>query len=52
MNNLENVVISGARQGIGKAVALKSGRCKIDVLHVYKTTNDEVTVSESFCAAF
>jgi NAD(P)-dependent dehydrogenase (short-subunit alcohol dehydrogenase family) len=52
MNDLDSVVISGAGQGIGKAVALELGRCGIDVLCVSETTNCEVTASESFCAAF
>jgi len=52
MNELDSVVISGAGPGIGKAVALEIGCCGIDVSCVSRTTNCEITVLESFCAAF
>ena len=52
MNELDRVVISGAGPGIGKAVALEIGCCGIDVSCVSRTTNCEITVLESFCAAF
>ncbi|MGD0743825.1 MAG: SDR family oxidoreductase [Verrucomicrobiota bacterium] len=46
MNDLDCVVVSGAGQGIGKAVALELGRCGVSVLCLSKTANCEVSALE------
>lgn len=46
MNNLDCVVVSGAGQGIGKAVAVELGRCGVDVLCLSKTANCELSAAE------
>ncbi|MGA2241503.1 MAG: SDR family NAD(P)-dependent oxidoreductase [Verrucomicrobiota bacterium] len=46
MNDLDIVVISGAGQGIGKAVALELGRCGVYVLCISRTKNCQATAAE------
>lgn len=46
MNKLDCVVITGAGQGIGKAIALDLGSRGIEMLCISRTANCEITTSE------
>jgi 3-oxoacyl-[acyl-carrier protein] reductase len=50
LNNLDCVVISGAGQGIGRAIALEMGRCGTGVLCLSKTNRCEATTAEILAA--